>query len=86
MGKCQKILHVVEPESESSSYDSLDDSAWGKEEEVADIKKKLSCQVYGKRKQWTWGVDDFSGIGQIICQDVYDYLLLRGRCMAPVTI
>jgi Werner syndrome ATP-dependent helicase len=27
MGKCQKILHVVEPESESSSYDSLDDSA-----------------------------------------------------------
>jgi hypothetical protein len=32
------------------------------------------------------GVDDFAGIGQIICQYVYNYLLLRGRCMAPVTI
>ncbi|KAM0838249.1 hypothetical protein ACQ4PT_061101 [Festuca glaucescens] len=63
-GEGQKILHEVEPESESSSYDSLDDSASDDEEEVADIKKTKVAKSLVKENteheldQYP-GVDDF---------------------------
>lgn len=63
-GKGQKILHEVEPESESSSYDSLDDSASDDEEEVPDIKKnKLAKSLVKENTEHELdqypGVDDF---------------------------
>jgi Werner syndrome ATP-dependent helicase len=67
-GKGQKILHAVEPESESSSYDSLDDSASDDEEEVVDIKKNKVTKSLVKENpepeldQYP-GVDDFDGNG-----------------------
>ncbi|KAM0823751.1 hypothetical protein ACQ4PT_070663 [Festuca glaucescens] len=63
-GKGLKILHEVEPESESSSYDSLDDSASDDEEEAADIKKAKVAKSLVKENteheldQYP-GVDDF---------------------------
>ncbi|KAK1692964.1 hypothetical protein QYE76_009661 [Lolium multiflorum] len=63
-GKGQKILHEVEPESESSSYDSLDDSASDDEEEVPDIKiNKLAKSLVKENTEHELdqypGVDDF---------------------------
>ncbi|XP_047042613.1 ATP-dependent DNA helicase Q-like SIM [Lolium rigidum] len=63
-GKGQKILHEVEPESESSSYDSLDDSASDDEEEVPDIKinkpaKSLVKENTEHELDQYPGVDDF---------------------------
>ena len=87
-GKGQKIVHEVEPESESSSYESLDDSASDDEDAIADINKTNVAKSLVKENteheldQYP-GVDDFDGNERIIFQ-LYDYLLLRGRCMASV--
>jgi Werner syndrome ATP-dependent helicase len=71
-GKGQTILHEVEPESESSSYDSLDDSASDDEEEVPDVKiNKLAKSLVKENTEHELdqypGVDDFDGNGQIFC-------------------
>ncbi|CAM0957773.1 unnamed protein product [Alopecurus aequalis] len=63
-GKGQKIVHEIEPESESSSYDSLDDSASDDEDAIADIEKTKVAKSLVKENtehevdQYT-GVDDF---------------------------
>uniref|UniRef100_A0ACD5TXJ7 Uncharacterized protein n=2 Tax=Avena sativa TaxID=4498 RepID=A0ACD5TXJ7_AVESA len=63
-GKGQKILHEVDPESESSSYESVDDSASDDEDAVADIKKAKVAKSLVKENteheldQYP-GVDDF---------------------------
>uniref|UniRef100_N1QP86 Bloom syndrome protein-like protein n=1 Tax=Aegilops tauschii TaxID=37682 RepID=N1QP86_AEGTA len=61
-GKSQKILHEVEPESESSSYESLDDSASDDEDAISD-KTKLAKSFVKENAEHELdqypGVDDF---------------------------
>lgn len=63
-GKSQKILHEVEPESESSSYESLDDSASDDEDAISD-KTKLAKSFVKENAEHELdqypGVDDFDG-------------------------
>ncbi|VAH14553.1 unnamed protein product [Triticum turgidum subsp. durum] len=61
-GKSQKILHEVEPESESSSYESLDDSASDDEDAISD-KTELAKSFVKENAEHELdqypGVDDF---------------------------